>query len=583
MSSTILLGSLLTFGGQLPDEGLSALTYIYHQIEATGAWPASLQHVLIAPLPKNDECERPIGLLCTAYRLWGKMRKYLVHGWLKSYSAYADWDYAMPETSVFDCASRRQFLAEVQNWSDVSQISLLVDLKHFYDSVQLDQLAGFALQHNFPASIMHHRLVFHEAVRFLSAETVTSEGIRPKCGLVAGCPFAVYHAKLYLHDLMCALRRSVYAVPRSLATWVDDISVDCRFACERRLVAEAVAAYKTLAGGLEQLQKCISLKKSGFLCSNSSVACRLRKALRGVENAPRVHDVIKDLGLDATAGRLRRVAHQKLRRRKVARRLAKLRVFPCKARVKLMATNVLPGMLWGSQQHGIPCSQLRQLRAQMLKSTKLVKSTGSVEVVALWLLKEQQDPWYPARKLLVQNWFRLVQRGKPRIDFILEKSWERCVAYLRAVKHPWQHAKGPMSAMIATLLQLGWNPKAWDEWVTPVGQSLQINFQDNLQPAQVWKLLANHLRMAEYQSIGRGTQTPCLANGIDFTMLRKLHKKWQKSHPDRIPVLEAVVQGTFKFLDRTYLVQDSCPMCQKPHGPSVEHHRLWECPWMLSQ
>ena len=55
----------------------------------------------------------------------------------------------------------------------------------------------------------------------------------------------------------------------------------------------------------------------------------------------------------------------------------KLNVFPCKARVKLMATNVLPGALWFSQQPGVSRSQLRQLLAQVLKSTKLVKSKGS--------------------------------------------------------------------------------------------------------------------------------------------------------------------------------------------------------------
>ena len=241
--------------------------------------------------------------------------------------------------------------------------------------MQLEQLAAFALQHGFPAMVMHHSLVFHEAVRFLTAESITSEGIRPKCGLVAGCPFAVYHAKLYLHDLMSVMRRSGYAVPRSPSTWVDDISIDCRFPCETTLVLEAVDVFEKLAGGLEKLHLCISRKKSGFLCSNSSVAQKLRKALQHKSNAPKVHDVIKDLGLDATAGRLRRVGHQKVRRRKALGRLGKLKLFPVRARAKLVATNVLPAMLWGAQQHGIPCSQLRQLRSRVLKATRMVKST----------------------------------------------------------------------------------------------------------------------------------------------------------------------------------------------------------------
>ena len=55
---------------QLPEEGLSALTFLYHRIEATGLWPSSLHHVMIALLRKNEESERPIGLLSALYRLW---------------------------------------------------------------------------------------------------------------------------------------------------------------------------------------------------------------------------------------------------------------------------------------------------------------------------------------------------------------------------------------------------------------------------------------------------------------------------------------------------------------------------------
>ena len=49
-----------------------------------------------------------------------------------------------------------------------------------------------------------------------------------------------------------------------------------------------------------------------------------------------------------------------------------------------------------------------------------------------------------------------------------------------------------------------------------------------------------------------------------------------------MPVLEALVQGTFSFLDHAEQ-DDVCLMCLQSQSPSVEHHRLWTCPWMLSQ
>ena len=92
-----------------------------------------------------------------------------------------------------------------------------------------------------------------------------------------------------------------------------------------------------------------------------------------------------------------------------------------------------------------------------------------------------------ARKQLLLNWCRLVQKGLPKLDFALRRAWERCLRHLWAVKYPWQHAKGPMSAVIALLMHSDWNPVAWDEWIMPDGVAVNIGYRDNLQPAALWK------------------------------------------------------------------------------------------------
>ena len=103
---------------QLPEEGLSALTFLYQRIEAAGLRPSSLQHVVNAPLNFAEERKSPSApnsLLSALYRLRGKMWAYLVKRRLKRYRDFADWHIAVPETTVFDCAGRRQFLAEVSD------------------------------------------------------------------------------------------------------------------------------------------------------------------------------------------------------------------------------------------------------------------------------------------------------------------------------------------------------------------------------------------------------------------------------------------------------------------------------------
>ena len=99
---------------------------------------------------------------------------------------------------MFASASRRQLLAEVQELHDIAQINSPVNLKHIYDSVQ--QLAGFGLRQGFPGNIMHHSFEFHQTFHFLRAASAACQGIRPGLGLVAGCPFAVHHAKLRVRN-----------------------------------------------------------------------------------------------------------------------------------------------------------------------------------------------------------------------------------------------------------------------------------------------------------------------------------------------------------------------------------------------
>ena len=68
----------------------------------------------------------------------------------------------------------------------------------------------------------------------------------------------------------------------------------------------------------------------------------------------------------------------------------------------------------------------------MLKATGLVKSTGNVAYVAMWLSKEQQDPWFLACKQLLANWLRLVQEDKE-----------------------------------------------WNAWVTPDGELIRVQYEDH--------------------------------------------------------------------------------------------------------
>ena len=59
------------------------------------------------------------------------------------------------------------------------------------------------------------------------------------------------------------------------------------------------------------------------------------------------------------------------------------------------------------------------------------------------------------------------------------------------------------------------------------------------------------MRNIEWQAIASAFKTPALASGIDFLLsLTRLRKKWSKKQPEKVPLLEMLVQGCFQFLDR---------------------------------
>lgn len=71
---------------QWPEQAISSLVWVYHQIEATGDWPAQATYTQIALLPKSLDNERPICLTsffyrdCTCSRSGSTKSKTAAHG-----------------------------------------------------------------------------------------------------------------------------------------------------------------------------------------------------------------------------------------------------------------------------------------------------------------------------------------------------------------------------------------------------------------------------------------------------------------------------------------------------------------------
>lgn len=190
----------------LPQEAFSGLTFLLQSIEKEGKWPQQIILVQVAMLPKSSTVERPISLTHVVYRLWAKMRKYLVDRWLLEDRQTAFWDNAVKHNTCLQVSLLRLIRAETAKGLNLHQVSVLLDLSNFYDKIDHDLLIQEALELGFPPMILYFALMVHKGPRVLVAETVASEPIQPKNGILAGCPFGVVFSKLVLWTLMAQVQ-----------------------------------------------------------------------------------------------------------------------------------------------------------------------------------------------------------------------------------------------------------------------------------------------------------------------------------------------------------------------------------------
>lgn len=128
----------------------------------------------------------------------------------------------------------------------------------------------------------------------------------------------------------------------------------------------AVAAYEYIRELLEQDNLKISEKKTGFVVSNTAAKRLLQEKLPA--KGPQVHDVMRDLGVDCTAGRLRHIMTMRNRRGKAARKtkkLTNLKIPQRGIRLKLYKGSILAGVSWGHEAMGLAPQVGRKIRAVM--------------------------------------------------------------------------------------------------------------------------------------------------------------------------------------------------------------------------
>jgi len=266
----------------------------------------------------------------------------------------------------------------------------------------------------------------------------------------------------------------------------------------------------------------ISTKKSGFLVGDVETGKALKAALAPYADCPGLKVTIKDLGIDNSLARKRRLAVHHSRLWKGRARLKRVKQLPARARRKFVNMAANSVALWGHMALGVPSQKLRAWRLGVARTNKWLKGRGSLEVAMQIHCDSHDDPFFRLRLEQLKIWVEIVRRCGAIACTALAKAWEASWIELKGAKHRWMIVKGPMAATQAVLMDVGWIAACLDSWVDDCGNVWSLAYCNHGMFTQLELGFVRSLRRRQNlvmsaQFFGEG-----IASGLDVAFHRRL-------------------------------------------------------------
>ena len=373
---------------KLPSPAIEDLLSLFEVVEKTGLMPQQWRTSQIALLVKNQDIERPIALCHVVYKCWLKTRYHLVNQWLKEFKILAPWDAARPGIAAIDICVKRVFMAEIARARQKA-------LSTFYETVSHSLLHSNAIE----LVVLNGAVQIYRGARILQGDSQSSPPAYAQKSILAGCPVAPALSKVALFPVCKRVHQDGLATV--LDVWIDDISADVEHFDPQIAARRTYKLYSLFKGLLPASELLLNVKKSAFTCSDPKAAAALKKLL-GADD-PKVCGVVKDLGVDNSGARRRRIKQSKARLDKAAARnskLQKLAVPTRKIAVRVNRVGVQTTATWGHQAQGLAPKRMKVIRAAA-GGHAFRQSLGSLDLVFDLGEFSLQDP---AERVLLEHW-----------------------------------------------------------------------------------------------------------------------------------------------------------------------------------
>ena len=385
------------------------------------------------------------------------------------------------------------------------------------------------------------------------------------------CPVALALSKVALFPVCRQVHQDGLA--KVLDVWIDDISADVEHFDPQIAARRAYKMYSHFKGLLPASELLLNFKKSAFTCSDPKAASALKKLLG--PNDPKVCGVVKDLGVDNSGARRRRVKQRLDKASARNSKLQKLAVPTRKIAVRVNRVGVQTTATWGHQAQGLAPKRMKVIRAAA-GGHAFRQSLGSLDLVFDLGEFSLQDP---AERVLLEHWVTFAAFIPSLSREVFLKAWEVSWSRLHSSPHPWKAASGPMAALQCYLMDLAYDAKSFLRWKN-VAQGLtprcELDVRIDLDGSDFVQDVAFKLRHASLSSRWSriSAQEGCefLHHGIDWTVFRELLKSHAKQ-PLVTTSIRMLAQGAIKR--KGHGGDSLCDICGAE--ASLEHNLL-QCP-----
>ncbi|CAK0800747.1 unnamed protein product, partial [Prorocentrum cordatum] len=572
----------------LPEQGKQELVQLFQLIEQSVAWPRQLTVVLVTLLRKPSGDDRAIGILSTLARLWSSCRGEYRASWTKAKAGH--WDAAVAGSSALREALARSYLDEtvaLTTIKDWVQASVLWDIEGFYDALKWQLLLETGMEHDFPPCILALEMILHMGVRFLRDSGYYSDAIIPEQSMIAGLGGAVDFSRCSLYNILDRVAQGSPGV--TVRSWVDDVSqrVEGRY---KRVLGLALQAGLTFAKGCSEAGLVISAK-STIVTNNAGLGKELKRGFAKEGFEVKIESVATDLGIDRGTVGFRR-PKQAQRRRGAQQRFTRVKRFAQgavrkKIGAKLAMMGVLPMADYSDKVFGAAPSVINSWR-KALGQTLAKKWPGRCLTTLLQLRVGRKDPQYQIVHRLVESWMSII--FKPGFDLELaRRTWRTARRRIdsRDLKDRWRGITGVVSATIATLLDIGWDPVGPWAWISDLGERFmapdRIIGQSPQDMSALKDAISDTIDRMLWDKASRHWNGKGLEEGADVCEARRhLTSLKKKGEYEMAGAIETVMTGAswtrsrISTLSSSNLDTTDCQRC-KCGLEETDLHRSWSC------